>query len=96
MSSTCRRYDEFGSGSLVLALPEIDVGGGAVDRNPVAFFDEICLAADVHGELLLVLVDRDGAPAPTMQGRPMPRATTAAWLDLPPTAVRMPFATSMP
>ena len=26
----------------------------------------------------------------------MPRATTAAWLDLPPTAVRMPFATSMP
>ena len=36
------------------------------------------------------------APAPTMQGSPMPRATTAAWLDLPPTAVRMPLATSMP
>ena len=35
-------------------------------------------------------------PAPTTQGRPMPRATTAAWLDLPPTAVRMPLATSMP
>ena len=26
----------------------------------------------------------------------MPRATTAAWLVLPPIAVRMPFATSMP
>ena len=36
------------------------------------------------------------ALAPTMQGRPIPRATTAAWLDLPPMAVRMPRATSMP
>ena len=34
--------------------------------------------------------------APTTQGRPMPRATTAAWLDLPPMAVRMPRETSMP
>jgi len=29
-------------------------------------------------------------------GAPMPRATTAAWLVMPPRAVRMPFATSMP
>ena len=60
-------------------------------RNPIAFLHRDGLAADRDGELLrrarLMLM----APAPTMQGRPMPRATTAAWLDLPPTAVRMPF-----
>ena len=30
------------------------------------------------------------------QGRPMPRATTAAWLVMPPRAVRMPLAACMP
>ena len=30
-------------------------------------------------------------PAPETQGRPMPRATTAAWLVMPPRAVRMPL-----
>ena len=36
------------------------------------------------------------APAPETHGRPMPRATTAAWLVIPPRAVRMPFAACMP
>ncbi len=33
---------------------------------------------------------------PTMQHLPMPRATTAAWLVMPPLAVRMPCALAMP
>src|SRR5207248_2156195 len=36
------------------------------------------------------------SPAPETQGRPMPRATTAAWLVMPPRVVRMPFAACMP
>ncbi len=36
------------------------------------------------------------AEAPTTQGRPMPRATTAAWLVMPPRVVRMPTAACMP
>ena len=35
-------------------------------------------------------------PAPQTQGRPMPRATTAAWLVMPPRAVRMPAAACIP
>ena len=31
-------------------------------------------------------------PAPETHGRPMPRATTAAWLVMPPRAVTMPRA----
>ena len=38
----------------------------------------------------------ESPPAPETQGRPMPRATTAAWLVIPPRAVRMPFAACMP
>ncbi len=34
--------------------------------------------------------------APTTQGRPMPRATTAAWLVMPPRVVRTPTAACMP
>ena len=34
--------------------------------------------------------------APTMHGRPMPRATRAAWLAVPPVWVSMPFAWTMP
>ncbi len=34
--------------------------------------------------------------APETQGRPIPRATTAAWLVIPPRAVRMPVAACMP
>ena len=30
------------------------------------------------------------SPAPTTAGMPQPRATTAAWLTMPPRAVRMP------
>ena len=36
------------------------------------------------------------SPAPQTQGLPMPRATTAAWLVMPPREVRMPLAASMP
>ena len=36
------------------------------------------------------------SPAPATQGRPMPRATTAAWLVIPPVEVRMPWAACMP
>ena len=36
------------------------------------------------------------APAPQTQGLPMPRATTAAWLVMPPRAVRTPSAATMP
>ena len=36
------------------------------------------------------------APAPDTQGRPMPRATTAAWLVIPPRLVRMPCAACIP
>ena len=36
------------------------------------------------------------AVAPATQGLPKPRATTAAWLVMPPCAVRMPWATSTP
>ncbi len=35
-------------------------------------------------------------PAPATQGVPMPRATTAAWLVIPPVLVRMPSETCMP
>ena len=36
------------------------------------------------------------SPAPATQGLPMPRATTAAWLVMPPRAVTIPRAASMP
>ena len=36
------------------------------------------------------------AVAPQMHGRPKPRATTAAWLVMPPRAVKMPRAAYMP
>jgi len=45
---------------------------------------------------IFLLSSMRSSPAPTTQGRPMPRATTAAWLDLPPMAVKIPLATSMP
>ena len=38
----------------------------------------------------------DSAEAPETQQRPIPRATTAAWLVMPPRAVRMPWAACMP
>ena len=36
------------------------------------------------------------SPAPETQGRPMPRATTAAWLVMPPRQVTIPRAACMP
>src|SRR5450756_947247 len=34
--------------------------------------------------------------APTTHGLPIPRATSAAWLAVPPVCVRIPFASTMP
>ena len=38
----------------------------------------------------------DTADAPETHGRPMPRATTAAWLVIPPRAVKIPRAACIP
>ncbi len=48
---------EFGIRLLGLGLTEIDVGGGAVEGNPVAFLDDDVFRTDLHGELFLVLLD---------------------------------------
>ena len=42
------------------------------------------------------LVSTSSSSAPQTQVLPMPRATTAAWLVLPPRLVRMPWAAIMP
>ena len=41
-------------------------------------------------------ISMSSAPQPTMQTLPIWRATSAAWLVMPPRAVRMPWAASMP
>ena len=46
--------------------------------------------------MTLSLAEIESDPAPETHGRPMPRATTAAWLVMPPRAVRMPVAACMP
>ena len=57
----------------------IDVAGGSVDGDEVAFLEG--LAAQL--ELLVLFM-------PETQHSPMPRATTAAWLVMPPRTVRIP------
>ena len=42
------------------------------------------------------LVSTSSSSAPHTQVLPIPRATTAAWLVLPPRLVRMPWAAIMP
>ena len=69
-------------GLIGLGLAEIDLGRGAVDRDPVALLDRDRLAARPARWTVLVCSLIAMEPAPTMQGRPMPRATTAAWLTL--------------
>ena len=46
--------------------------------------------------LLGLAVDPDLASAPHTAGMPSPRATTAAWLLVPPAEVRMPSDRIMP
>src|SRR5207237_831384 len=59
----------------------------AVERDERALLDRVA-------------VDREAARAladtPDTQHLPMPRATTAAWLVMPPVAVRIPCAAAMP
>ena len=73
-------------------LARHDLAGRAVERDDVAFLQ--LAAADPQRARLAGRSTR--ADAPDTQGRPMPRATTAAWLVIPPRAVRMPCAACMP
>ncbi len=50
-----------GIGLFGLGLAEINVGGGAVERNPVALFDDDVFGSHLHRELLLVLFDMQRA-----------------------------------
>ncbi len=47
-------------------------------------------------DMVPALVSIFSRPAPQTQGLPMPRATTAAWLVMPPRAVRIPTAATIP
>ena len=68
-----------------------DLAGAAVEGHELA---------RLHGRAAHVSVparpSMRTSPAPATQGLPMPRATTAAWLVMPPVEVRMPSAACMP
>ena len=70
--------------------------GRAIERQPVAFLQREVLPPLSATLSCCLCSSTVSAPAPATQGIPMPRATTAAWLVMPPRDVRMPFATSMP
>ena len=68
-----------GSGVTTATSPTHDLAGRAVDRDDVAFVHD-----DVADrERPRLQVDACTASAPQIAGVPMPRATTAAWLDEP-------------
>ena len=69
-----------------------DLAGGAVDRDPVALAQH----GRVHPHLARGEVDLEARRRRDTHGRPMPRATSAAWLALPPSDVRMPRAAKNP
>ena len=71
--------------------PGVGQAPGAVERDHVAFLER----RRAGGQGLGGHVDLQ-APAPTMQHLPQPRATSAAWLVMPPRAVRMPSAARIP
>ena len=72
-------------------LAQHHLAGGAVEGDDLALLD--LAAGDAHQPAPIVDGERAGAAD---AGRPMPRATTAAWLVMPPRAVRMPQAACMP
>ena len=73
-------------------LAEEHLAGGAVDGDHGALrCTEPSLSVKCRA-----LVSTSIASAPQTQVLPMPRATTAAWLVLPPRLVRMPWAAIMP
>ena len=72
----------------VAIAPGEDLAGRAVDRDHVAFLT-VCAVRRV--KLRASSSTRDRSRRPTTHGLPMPRATTAAWLVVPPRAVRMPL-----
>ena len=77
-------------------LTEIDVAGGSIHREPLALLYGDGLSADRNSGGLVALAKWRWRRRRRRTGVPIPRATTAAWLDLPPMAVRMPLALSMP
>ena len=80
------------AGSIATA-PGDHLAGRAVDRDHVAL---LARPRPPVIERAGPVVDAQRRPHPTTQGLPMPRATTAAWLVMPPRAVRMPSAACMP
>ena len=73
-------------------LPFHDFAGAAVEADPVVRAVGLAVDGDASGSCASICT----APAPATQGVPMPRATTAAWLVMPPVLVRMPSETCMP
>ena len=74
-------------------LAQVHRARGAVDGDHVALADH---DAAWRGELLAAACRRSSSSAPQTQVLPMPRATTAAWLVLPPRLVSTPWAAIMP
>ena len=76
------------------------IGTAPTNTSPVApssvMISPACTVVPRGRQRLRVVVDARCSPAPATQGRPMPRATTAAWLVMPPRVVRMPLAACMP
>ena len=68
----------------------VDLAGGAVDGDPVAFVVASCRPASKYLSSSCMVI----SPQPETQQVPMPRATTAAWDVMPPRTVRMPCAAS--
>ena len=88
-----RRSRRTSSGCDRRHVAEHDLAGRAVERD-----DRRPPSRTVPRTVmrLRLVVDAAASPAPATQGLPMPRATTAAWLVMPPRAVRMPSAACMP
>ena len=73
-------------------LADLHLAGEAVEGDEVPFTDR--LPADLAGAARSRSIS--SAPAPTTDGLPIWRPTTAACEVMPPVAVRMPWATLMP
>ena len=73
-------------------LADLDFAGEPVEREPVAFLQRLCRRCAASCARSSI----SSAPAPTTDGLPIWRPTTAACDVMPPVAVRMPCATNMP